>query len=276
MGLPFDSNDMAAILRAMGAEGSGLPITKSITPRGARSEAKPYVDGIVADWNSLNVIVKRHEATIQKLWAKKTKHQRLYILLPAWKTVSPAKMAVRHRPDFAAFQTESEAQRRAGTKFADAYLWPYINLDDLTKPRILPLFLNARARTPPSAFAVADMNASHFGITSQAIIPAFLSEHTMYFRGGDFPGQYGKIVSWDKDADAFSDLMAGKGLQPGEGLLILKQQQGVYKFLLECSRQILHDTPAERLTSDDNPEQPEPDLPGEAGIGFASVAILAT
>ena len=56
-------------------------------------------------------------------------------------------MASKHRPDFDAFRNESQDQRPvAPTRYRDAFHWPDINLEDLLKPRILPIFLKARAR----------------------------------------------------------------------------------------------------------------------------------
>lgn len=37
-----------------------------------------------------------------------------------------------HRPDFRALERESPKQMQSGTKFRDAFMWPYINLEDLT------------------------------------------------------------------------------------------------------------------------------------------------
>jgi hypothetical protein len=72
---------------------------------------------ILANHDRLGRILDRHEATIRKRGAKKSRRQRLQILLGAWPD-----MPAMHRPDFAAFRRESPAQRASGTQFRDRYL----------------------------------------------------------------------------------------------------------------------------------------------------------
>lgn len=103
----------------------------------------------------------------------------------------------------------------------DAYLWPHINQEDLSKPRILPLLLNARGHHGPSVFALADIGSAHFGIVSQAVVPMFRNQHITYFRESDFPLRNGRLVSWEETDETFDDLMVGRGLHPGEALLAL-------------------------------------------------------
>jgi hypothetical protein len=42
-------------------------------------------------------------------------------------------------------------------------MWPYINLEDLTKGKLFLLMLNSRGRNQPYHFAQADFEACHFG-----------------------------------------------------------------------------------------------------------------
>ena len=269
---PMDYSDPASILRAMGAGApGGLPMLKMISAESARSESEHYRSEIFENWKLLQTILERHEATIQERWAKKTKQQRLKILLAAWPN-----MTLHHRPDFDAFRRESLAERERSTRFKDAYMWPYINQDDLSKLNTLPLLLNARGRNPPRVFAMADENASHLGLVSKALVPAFLNEHVIYFSDKDFPSHYGELITWEDSDSAFEDMTTGKGMHPGHGLTILQQQQRLYGFLVKCCKEILHDSPADRLTSDEYPIQPEPSLPGESATDFASLALMST
>ena len=66
-------------------------------------------------------------------------------------------------------------------------MWPYINLEDLTKSKTLLFFLQARSRNSPDAFAIADENAAHLGYVSKAIVPAFLNQYTMMFTNRKSP-----------------------------------------------------------------------------------------
>ena len=86
-------------------------------------------------------------------------------------------------PDLEAWRKESEQQRKAGTKHRDAFMWPYINQEDLTKPRTLLLFLHTRGRNHPSRFASADREAMHIGHVTQAVVPTFLNTYVVILNG---------------------------------------------------------------------------------------------
>lgn len=218
----------------------------------------------------MNGILDRHEPTIHKPWAKKTKNQRVQTLLGAWPKMSPF-----HRPDFAAFKRETPAQRDAGTKFRDAYMWPYINLEDLSKPKTLLLFLQARARKTFDVFAFADADAAHMGYVTKAIVPPFLNEHAMMLTNRKTPSTYGELVSWDDDDDAFEMMTSWKAFHPGHGLVVLEIQARVYRFLVDFCKGILHDILADELTSDKFPIQEPVQLAAETVDGFASLAVMA-
>ena len=81
---------------------------------------------------------------------------------------------------------------------------PYINQEDLLKPKTLLLMLNARGRQPPAVFAASDSQATHFGVVTQSIIPIFLNTYTMILNGAHHPEKYGEVVSWDEVEDAFT------------------------------------------------------------------------
>ncbi|KAF2871079.1 hypothetical protein BDV95DRAFT_594981 [Massariosphaeria phaeospora] len=91
-------------------------------------------------------------------WTKKTKEQRKKNLLEAWPAMSPI-----HRPDFHAFHRDSARQGRNSTGFREAYLWPYINQQNLSSGRTLLLLLNAQGRNPPIAFLYADLESALVG-----------------------------------------------------------------------------------------------------------------
>ena len=63
--------------------------------------------------------------------------------------------------------------------------------------------------------------------------------------------------------------------QPGEGLLILEQQQKILAFLVECSESILHDIPPTSIFDDEF--SIKPDLgPIIDGAEYPTLATLAT
>jgi len=87
---------------------------------------------------------------------------------------------------------ERSAERSANP----AYLWPDINQEDLLKPKILLIFLNARARHYPSVFAGADEQSFNLGYITQKVKSTDLAAHTMMFTGHNSPSTYGRLYSW--------------------------------------------------------------------------------
>lgn len=249
----------------------GLPIPDLMEPPQVRRLCKERSTRIFANHTRLGGILERHEATIQKRWTKKTKHQRLQILLDGWPN-----MAAVHRPDFAAFRRESEAQRETGTKFRDHFVWPYINQEDLLKPKTLLLMLQSRGRHQPCDFAAADGDAMYLGRITKALVPIFLNCYVVTLNGMTTPQTYGQLIAWDDHPDAFEWMHTRKQFMPGEALDILEAQDRLIKFLVHCCEQLLHDIPAEELLGEKYPVQPEPVL--KSGVepdGFNSLAVMA-
>ncbi|KAI9879339.1 MAG: hypothetical protein M1830_008799 [Pleopsidium flavum] len=235
-----------------------------------KQEARERSRKIFADWTTLHKLLGRYEELLRKRWVKKTQEQRKKILLAVWPN-----MPSTHRPDFQALRRESTQQRCDGTKFRDAYLWPYINVEDLTKGKSLLLFLNARGRHLPDTFAHADFDAVQLGQTSLAIRSAFLNEHTMLLSGQTTPEAYGQLVAWDQNDEAFDCLMSGIGFHPGHGLQVLEIQQEILRFLVQCCHLILHDLPSSSLTDQSVPVQPEPLSISRDETEWPSLAFIA-
>lgn len=231
------------------------------TPEEVRRESRERSSKVLSDWEALQKIIDRHEEQIQKRWRQKTKIKRRQILLSAWPNMPKV-----HRPDFEAFKKANREESR------DAYLWPHINLEDMEQPRPLLLLLKSRARNAPHLFLHADLEASNLGQGIGAVCSAFLNQYTMMFAGRTLPQKYGELISWDDHDDAFDWLKSGWGLHPGYGLLALEIQQQIYKFLLECTRQILHDITEESLIAD-FPVLPEPTIKDEGD--WHSLAAVA-
>lgn len=72
-------------------------------------------------------------------------------------------MSRKHRSDFDAYRREPEKQRVAGSKFKEAYTWPYVNLEDLCTGKNLLLCPNARGRHLPAAFFFSNLKNFHLG-----------------------------------------------------------------------------------------------------------------
>ncbi|KAI9868436.1 MAG: hypothetical protein M1813_005880 [Trichoglossum hirsutum] len=232
-----------------------------------RKEARECSQKILGDWKLLNGIIERQEAVIQKRWSKKTKERRKKILLSAYPN-----MPLTHRPDFEAF---TKGEHGTPTRFREAYMWPCINQEDLLKPRLLLLFLNARGRNPPSAFSRADFDATHFGHVTGSLRAPYLGGYTMMFTGRNTPGTYGELISWDDNKNAAFWLTSQRGMHPGHGLQILEIQQRIYSFLVECCASILHDIPRESLADREMPIQHEPPAVPSNETGIITLASVA-
>ncbi|ATY61278.1 hypothetical protein A9K55_005689 [Cordyceps militaris] len=249
----------------------GGPRPKTPSPAEVRREATERSHAIFSAYDTLSKILQRHEATIQKRWVKKTKQQRLQVLLKAW----PG-MPASHRPDFEALRKESKEQREGGTRYKDYFMWPHINQEDLSQSKAMPLLLNSRGRHPPPTFAATDNESVHLGFVSKALVPIFLNQHVMVLNGATSAGGYGKLIAWDDHPDAFEWMHTRKQFLPGEGLVILEVQSHLMKFLVDCCHEILHDTPPSELIGDQYAIQPEPPLKTDnEAYGFADLAVLA-
>ncbi|RFU24654.1 hypothetical protein B7463_g11683, partial [Scytalidium lignicola] len=268
----IDYNDPASFIKALGGGSrTNLPIPKVMSPSDVRSEAMRRSQNISIRYDILHEVLKRHEATIQKRWIKKTKQQRLKILLDAWPDIPKS-----HRPDFEAFRKESEHQRDQGTKYREWFIWPYINQEDLSQSKTLLLLINSRGRNIPSDFAATDCEAMSFGMVTKALVPIFLNQYVMILNGVAKGEEYGKLVSWDDHPDAFEWMNTQKQFLPGEGLLVLEAQERLLAFLIECCQKLLHDIPSDTLMDDSFRIQPEPQLKtGVESTGLQSLAVMA-
>lgn len=209
----------AAVFDTFSRAGWAAPFSFPL-PTQVREDSTKLSSEIFKDQHFLRGILERHEATIHKRWRKKTTQQRRNILLGAWPNMSQ-----HHRPDFEALGKEPQKERTSRTKFKEAYMWPYVNLEDLLKPRCLLLFLNSRGRHPPHAFILADYNAIHVGIVAGAVHRIFLRNHIMTFANEGTPQMYGKLVPWKDDISFFQGIEAGVCMGPERGMIILEIQQ---------------------------------------------------
>ena len=184
-----------------------------------------------------------------------------------------------HRPDFIGFRNVYKNSPRSRTCPSAAYLWPYINLEDLQQHNLLLLFLRARGRNLPEVFVDADLNTAHLGRewefkedrewlpdsqTSQKEVAQFFEKPRhekksdgcrMQFHNQRSAHSYGRLVS----NSTANNLPGAQLFHPSDGLLALEIQQGIYSFLLACAMAILHDIESSQYFL--APYQPVPTLP---------------
>ncbi|KAJ5038242.1 uncharacterized protein L3040_007109 [Drepanopeziza brunnea f. sp. 'multigermtubi'] len=232
----FDRKDPEKWFKERAQQGQVVMPSSFLSPSEAKEEVKSRAASIWSNYDLLGQILDRHEATIRKRWLKKTKKQQKSILLAAWPEMAPF-----HRPDFGALELEASVGRPDGkTKFREWYLWPVMNLEDLTVRRSLLHFLHSRGRNQPSAFARSDYIRTKIARSTGAVGAPLLLEHTIYL-DGDTATSYGRLASWKDDMNALDDVMHDRSFNFGYGLITLEIQDRIMQFLIDCCRLILHD-----------------------------------
>lgn len=141
------------------------------------------------------------------------------ILKTAWPDIPTT-----HRPDFVAMRKIGNISPVERTRRREAFLWPHINLEDLSKDQSPPLFLNARGRRRPDKFTWSELQTAHIKLDGHEEDNE-MSKWSMVFMNQYTPMQYGRLIR--------SFLCEGKRAEtpidhlmfnPGVGLLILEIQ----------------------------------------------------
>ncbi|KAK4508092.1 hypothetical protein PRZ48_001830 [Zasmidium cellare] len=253
-------------------KGIDLPVPRKLSIQETTQCARELSTSIFKHWTQLNAIIKRFEGIIQKRWTKKGFKQRRELLVKAWPKISTT-----HRPDFENFRNSKKQASRSRTCHSEAYLWPYINLEDLQQKLPLLLFLNSRARNLPETFRLADLRAAHLGegwipdldfgdiiLCNKRDKEAFYKYNgvdlqCMLFQKKCSPAGYGKVV--DRTVTRIAGSQLKYLARSTEGLLALEIQEGIYRFLHNCVNLVLHDIPPSMFFL--APHQPEPVTPSD-------------
>ncbi|KAK4445232.1 hypothetical protein QBC34DRAFT_497673 [Podospora aff. communis PSN243] len=252
------------------------PPPPQLSPDEARAQAEPMRTKILELYAKLADIVARHEATIQKRWAKKTKQQRVAFLLQVW----PG-MPRPHRPDFKAYQDDFNPvliNSPGRARWKDQALCPTINQEDLSQVKTLARLLNSRARNHPSVFAGTDRSEMSIGLRAFVLVPSSVPGYVMLLNriNDSTSDDYGKIVPRSMDNSALTTTTPEKQYSVGEGLLILEAQQRILSFLADTCTAILHEIPPDALTGPQYPILPEPKVKDESeSDGYQSLEVLA-
>ena len=201
-----------------------------------KSKATSHARQIFRDYYTLNMIFVRFGDVIRKRWIEKTPDQRTKVLLTAWPNMSRT-----HRPDFTALRSESLDQRKSGTKYKHAYMFPFINLEDLVKAKNLLLLFHSRGHNLPTVFARTDLKTQRLYLTSGAAQVLYLDGYIMLLSNQTTASTYGRLLSHKEDPNAAELLTLGIGQVPGLGLLVLELQEKLLRFLVQCAQLIVHD-----------------------------------
>ncbi|KAI4624857.1 uncharacterized protein J4E87_005338 [Alternaria ethzedia] len=217
----------------------------------SQSHASALAENICSDYKLLNNTMVRHEPLIRKRWSKKSVAQRSEILRAACPTI-----AMEHQPDFAWRHQNMLFEEGAGPKpkeHVDVMLWPFINLEDLTKPKSLLIYLNSRARNLPWTFATGEVAFSQYGVLCSSCKPREMLA-TVHFMPNNDPTVYGQVRRVHGCCGQVDGEMIHCDLI--QGLQMLKMQQRIMRFLVSCCRYILHDMTEEEMLSGPVLEEP--------------------
>ncbi|KAK1752697.1 hypothetical protein QBC47DRAFT_432351 [Echria macrotheca] len=240
-----------------------------------KAKAKHLSQGIYRKYHELRQIVAHLEPVLQHRWTKKTKSERIRILLDAWPS-----MPSMHRPDMWASPKDISISEEHPEVLQNRgyYLWPYINQEDLSNCKNLILMIDSRGRHHPSDFAAADFAATRLGRQlTPALVPPLLQkcQCTMLLNRVYDPiaDQYGRLVMWSEDPQAKDWIITGKQFSAGEGYMVLQIQDRLLEFLVTCCESMLRD---QMPTLQSQPVLRGPQLESEAEAnGYTSRAVKA-
>ena len=213
---------------------------------------------------------------------KKNEKKRRAILLEAWPEMAPT-----HRPDFVGFRKAFKNHPRSRTMLSKSYLWPYINLEDLLQRHLLLLFINSRGRNLPDRFISVDIEAAHLGkgwhfdddgIAEGTVVRFDPEKHkngvsVLALHGAQDPRSYGKVIVCKGEEPLKKSAFM---YHPSLGLLGLEIQQGIYSFLLDVVKLILHDIePNQFFLAPHVPAPPVPHQNKEGWLSFSAHTLEA-
>lgn len=182
-------------------------------------------------------------------------------------------MAVSRRPDVDGLRNETPEYPGKVPDHIEAYMWPYINQEDLCQRQIMLLFLTTRGRDHPTEFAAVDEAAMRVGRAKTEMQTDFLLDHVMMFTGRTDIERYGELIHWKDHPEAQHWYATRKATLAGSGLQILEAQERIMSFLVRFAMRVLHDFEGDALLS--SPLQPTPTTATVSDMDFTSLATMA-
>lgn len=229
-----------------------------------RKMSQAMADELLGCWTKMHKVLQSCEHLIQTRWLKLTQSQRKSILLNAWPDMPKG-----HRPDMDHL-LRGQVPRLDKIDMG-AFIWPYINLEDLLKPKALLIFLNSRGRNHPCHFAYSDLERAPIFKIRPELIAVLAKNYTVDFLSGQDPLSYGAWIEWDDETKATESIRAGRTVHYEHWSQILQIQVAIMRFLMRCTDQILHDINWDQLP----PAVPEPPKLSDQGGVVEKMEIIA-
>ncbi|CAA9958131.1 hypothetical protein PTMSG1_01704 [Pyrenophora teres f. maculata] len=248
------------------------PITPILMEK-IKQHAALASQSIFDHYATLNGTVSCHEALIRRRWLRKSPSQRRHVLLGAWPEI-----VVEHNIDNYHQSKMFEAIRGTGPNPGDHYgmVFPFINQEDLTKPKSLLIYINARGRNAPWNFILSELDFSVQGMVHSH--DKKLAAMTISFSRELDPLTYGKVDE-QSDIKANGDSADVIRCRLLYGLQLLFVQERILAFLVSCCMSILHDLSMYALlVSPIQAEPPFSELSYQGNIGhisFSEAVIVA-
>ncbi|KAI2777526.1 hypothetical protein F4815DRAFT_481069 [Daldinia loculata] len=188
----------------------------------------------------LRNLLDSHWIDISRRWNKYKLLRRERVLRGAWPNMIPARLS---KDPLSGSVPVTDLNI-----LKEAYMWPYINLEDLLPGDRLLLFMESRSRKHPSVFVHSDLLDSKSAVETGIVSINYLDNNLMRLDAGggddkDTRSEYGRLETFSRASRAEVEtlLLSGAGFLPGEGIRILEVQERVMRFLLDCCRGILYD-----------------------------------
>ncbi|EKG16871.1 hypothetical protein MPH_05852 [Macrophomina phaseolina MS6] len=194
----------------------------------------------------LNRILQQHELTIRKRWSKKSVPKRAAALAGACADLPAERNRHLHKATNLV-QQDTEV-------IMNSYLWPHLNVEDLTKGDNLTLFLNTRGHNPVCDFVVDDLN-SFFAARNIGVIQTGSTDDVGYMLlhdqqsaetyGNEYTFLEDFTVKSAEDQELLDRHHTGKAVSHATGCMLLHVQEFTYRFLVACCLQIIPNIGAE-------------------------------
>ncbi|KAI0383461.1 hypothetical protein F5Y04DRAFT_287192 [Hypomontagnella monticulosa] len=176
----------------------------------------------------LRSILDNNEEVIHRWWLQRGPQERQDILLRAWPGMVPFR-------EPRCWSLSGRQSNRSRAQHIEGHVWPYINVQDLEDDDRFLLLLYFRSRIHPGVFAHGDLLTIAPGVENGFIQVGYLNDTVIALDPNDNSGVYGSL----RLARATQWFLSDTDFLPGEGLVVLKIQSRIMRFLLKCCRGIL-------------------------------------
>ncbi|QDS69706.1 hypothetical protein FKW77_009812 [Venturia effusa] len=173
------------------------------------SQVRGYSETIMSSWKHVQEFCLAGGDIIERRWKKKSRKARKSFLLQAF-----PEMPKEHNPGFRALL---EMDRKSPNDFCDqdTILWPFLNLEDLSRPKPLLLLLNSRGRNHPEVFVANDAELLIFGDAIDLLQKIYLPGYEIQLRSRIDERSYAVLepIHGARISEGLSSDYAGSGHQ---------------------------------------------------------------